>query len=817
MTTFPLSEIIGEASSCSATTTARCSSFDTRLHVKLGPSSTPPGTHNNGNDGDAPNNGNTNQTKNEHFDTIRSLFRNAATALQMELRHQNITPQQYSNDENDTTNENINANPPLTPQTNNDNQNEALTTINAMAHWVPGRIEVMGKHTDYAGGNSLVCATAGRGMAMVSTMVTSDDTTNINASNNSSNSHNNGATSSASTTKVTIVSILPPGMESHATLETSSPFQINGRPVVHHTIHIPNSDGNETTTTITATANKDENKNTENYNSNNHEAGDKSESKGAVDWTIYPTAVVHRLHQNFGLYPHFLDIPSSVADTTTSPKTESKVVHIIIAMASNLPPASGLSTSSAFVTGMFLVLDSHLGLSLTEPYRQAIGIRRNHHDKFGSVDNNNEEGNGEGEYEEVDEEEVYHLSTYLGNVENGRDYVKSSKKLMFGDDDDGKGNKKRGSAAILKGTVQGGVGTFGGSEDHAAILMGRKGELRLLSFCPTRPASFNLNLGNSGDITISSCEVEGKMISDNSSIYQGSLIRLPTDVVFVIAYSGAKAEKAGGADGATEASTGYNCAAELARKALEAYLNGRASRSHIGDDGIETLADAIRWELHRRTGDTTSSRTLSNNTLNLRNDPIKKCISAQILSGASLIDSVNNRGDKVGVRNDRVEYGNILARRFEVFYDESEHLVPSAAFALSNKDYGMLGRIVDNSHCGAVNVLRNQIRETAWLPLSARGMEYKLTTEPSLFIGNAETNESLPSSTQPIKALAASAFGAGFGGSCWALVHRSQAHEFAQQWRHAYDKEFPNVKNNSNDGLIREFFVTEPGRGAFCV
>ena len=28
----------------------------------------------------------------------------------------------------------------------------------AAAYWVPGRIEVLGKHTDYAGGRSLVCA-----------------------------------------------------------------------------------------------------------------------------------------------------------------------------------------------------------------------------------------------------------------------------------------------------------------------------------------------------------------------------------------------------------------------------------------------------------------------------------------------------------------------------------------------------------------------------------------------------------------------------------------------------------------------------------
>ena len=34
------------------------------------------------------------------------------------------------------------------------------------AWWVPGRIEFLGKHTDYAGGRSLLCATE-RGFAVV--------------------------------------------------------------------------------------------------------------------------------------------------------------------------------------------------------------------------------------------------------------------------------------------------------------------------------------------------------------------------------------------------------------------------------------------------------------------------------------------------------------------------------------------------------------------------------------------------------------------------------------------------------------------------
>ena len=44
---------------------------------------------------------------------------------------------------------------------------EVSTSTRAFAFWVPGRIEVAGKHTDYAGGRSLLCA-VNRGFAVVS-------------------------------------------------------------------------------------------------------------------------------------------------------------------------------------------------------------------------------------------------------------------------------------------------------------------------------------------------------------------------------------------------------------------------------------------------------------------------------------------------------------------------------------------------------------------------------------------------------------------------------------------------------------------------
>ena len=518
------------------------------------------------------------------------------------------------------------------------------------AHFVPGRIEVMGKHTDYAGGNSLLCATADRGIAMSSAMTVEGG---------------EGGPSAASLS-VTVLSVLPVGMEHHCSEGSTCSYEVEGRPVVRHTVSLPDDGGGES----------------------------------PRDWRVYPSATIARLHLNFDLLSCF-------------PNGGRR--HILISMCSNLPPASGLSTSSAIITGIFLVLDSHLNLRNTSTYREAIG---------------------------EDENAVYNLSTYLGNVENGRDYCKPDRSV------------------VLKGTVQGGVGTFGGSEDHAAILTGKPGRLRLLSFCPTRPASFSMG-GIFDDPPTRSILGESEARPD-APREQSTVVDLPDDLCFVVAFSGARAEKGG------DAQQGYNDAAELARVAARML-------------GKDTLAEAIADE--RRGGEQSDVK-------NVLGDAIRK-----------------NHGTKSKVS------ASSFVERFEQFYDESECLVPLAAYALSNSNYELLGKVVDASHRRAVNTLRNQIEETAWLALWARGLEDDLQVNHLQLSVRAPTYQA--HSTQEgarITALAASAFGAGFGGSCWALLRERDAEKFARQWQGAYDARF-----TLEDRRTREFFVTRPGRGAFEV
>lgn len=104
-----------------------------------------------------------------------------------------------------------------------------------------------------------------------------------------------------------------------------------------------------------------------------------------------------------------------------------------------------------------------------------------------------------------------------------------------------------------------------------------------------------------------------------------------------------------------------------------------------------------------------------------------------------------------------------LSRRLEQFLVESEDLIPAAASALASGELGRFGDLVDASQRGVDAGLGNQIRQTRHLAASARRMG----------------------------ARAASAFGAGYGGSVWALVPRSDADAFAADWLGEYRTAFP--------------------------
>ncbi|HLN57685.1 MAG TPA: galactokinase, partial [Thermoanaerobaculia bacterium] len=121
--------------------------------------------------------------------------------------------------------------------------------------------------------------------------------------------------------------------------------------------------------------------------------------------------------------------------------------------------------------------------------------------------------------------------------------------------------------------------------------------------------------------------------------------------------------------------------------------------------------------------------------------------------------------------------------RFEQFLLESETIVPAAAEAVATADDAVLGAVVARSQSGAERLLGNQVLETSGLVASARARG----------------------------AIAASAFGAGFGGSVWALVESDGAQGFRTDWQDDYRRSFPNAAASS------EFFATRAGPGRLCL
>jgi galactokinase len=307
-----------------------------------------------------------------------------------------------------------------------------------------------------------------------------------------------------------------------------------------------------------------------------------------------------------------------------------------IAFTSTIPRAAGLSSSSALITAVFLALSDVNGLSEREDYQQAIPTREA-------------------------------LAGYLGCIENGS---------AFGG---------------LRGDH--GVGTFGGSQDHTAILLGERDRLAWYRYHPVTRV---------GDAL------------------------LPADLTFVVGVSGVTAAKTGGAR------ERYNRAA--------------------------TLVAALVGEWRKKTG---------------RDDPT---LADAIASAPDAVDRLRH----IAAAGLPLFGFEPLQQRLEHFLIEDGVLVPAAIEALQSGAVGDLGRISDESQRAAEQLLGNQVPETMALARLARRHG----------------------------AIGASAFGAGFGGSVWALVPVADASRFTASWEAAYTAEYPLVAPSAS------FFSTRPGAGA---
>ena len=124
-----------------------------------------------------------------------------------------------------------------------------------------------------------------------------------------------------------------------------------------------------------------------------------------------------------------------------------------------------------------------------------------------------------------------------------------------------------------------------------------------------------------------------------------------------------------------------------------------------------------------------------------------------------------------------------LETRLEHYLLEEQQLLPAAMEALDAGRLDAFGALADRSQRGAEELLGNQVPETITLARLARDLG----------------------------AHAASAFGAGFGGSVWALVDMASSEQFETQWLAAYTTAHPDAARHASS------FITRPGPGAGSV
>jgi galactokinase len=212
-----------------------------------------------------------------------------------------------------------------------------------------------------------------------------------------------------------------------------------------------------------------------------------------------------------------------------------------------------------------------------------------------------------------------------------------------------------------------GVGTHGGSEDHAAILTGRRGIVTAFRFAPmTR-------------------------LQD---------VAVPADWRFVIATSNVRAEKTG------PAQASYNRLADEVQVLLDWWIACETPAS--------SLADALRTD-------------------------------------AAAADRLREIVKVSGLPRTAIES---LTRRLDHFVGE-DAIVGRAPAAFADGDRTLIGELSAASQAIAESLLRNQVAETVELARNARRLG----------------------------AFAARSFGAGFGGSVWALLDDGRAAErFAAAW-----------------------------------
>jgi galactokinase len=227
-----------------------------------------------------------------------------------------------------------------------------------------------------------------------------------------------------------------------------------------------------------------------------------------------------------------------------------------------------------------------------------------------------------------------------------------------------------------------------------------------------------------------------------------------------------------GTEGGSEDHTAILCS-EPSRVGQYAFCPTRRERSIVCPSGL-VFAIGVSGVAARKTGQARDDYNRASR------NAARVLEQWQVATGrhdVSLADALTSSNDAPERIRQLLGGDQELVDRFDQFLEESTRLVPAAAGQLEAGDLDGFGRTAARSQELAESLLRNQVPETETLVRTAR--EHG--------------------------AWAASAFGAGFGGSVWALVDQADAHAFLDRWQNAYRTACPGASAHS------QFFQTRPG------
>lgn len=203
------------------------------------------------------------------------------------------------------------------------------------------------------------------------------------------------------------------------------------------------------------------------------------------------------------------------------------------------------------------------------------------------------------------------------------------------------------------------------------------------------------------------------------------------------------------------------CASREGMVGAYAYIPGRVLqrvawprewRIVVATSGVRATKTGNAMHAYNRVADSVRALVAAWNADTGRSDTT---LADALSSAPGAFDHVLSLAERVASEAIAAEY---LRGRVRQYREETAEIVPGMAKAIARGDAPAAAALMTRSQEMAEQALQNQVPQTSWLAAHAR--EYG--------------------------AVAATAFGAGFGGAVWALVAEGDAHRMAASWMKAF-------------------------------